>query len=559
MKLIISEYLSLLKEDKELDNLITDLLISMGITPLTKPQKGRQFGVDISAVGIDPDDGVKKVFLFVVKQGNLTRDNWDTGKNAVRPSINEILDTYITSNLSKQHQKLPKSIIVATNGDIEQTVNQNWVSFINKESREGELEFSFWGTDALLQRIEKHLMNEALFPNEHRTLLLKTLSFLELPDYDLRHFYELLQLILIDQGTKKVIQKKFRLQLLCVNILHKWCEDADNLKPSLIASERSLLLTWNWMRKENLFAEAYAVQEFQKLHLNRLGVVATYFSKIQMHCHVPDSLYGYSPNTLEYSLTLWEQIGHISLIGISEFHEAEFQHLANPDHSEYIEGRVQNATVVAQSLYDLIMNNSLSSYPKYDEHCIEISLGLFLLYRTGKHNEAKKWLKNLIAGTIDALILNQFFPLFYTDFEKLADIELGNETAKIDSSILLTVLAEWCVILDSKNLYSALVTGITQYATEVKLLLWFPEEDTEDLLYVSNAMAETGSTKLVELPAEFDKYKTEIIEEREKFKVEDSFTIHQYSMYYLGLMASRHYRSYIMPLMWRKLVNPINN
>ncbi len=63
MKFVLKEYLELLKEDGELDSLITDLLFSMNIIPISKPQRGRQFGVDISAIGTDID-GVKRCFYL---------------------------------------------------------------------------------------------------------------------------------------------------------------------------------------------------------------------------------------------------------------------------------------------------------------------------------------------------------------------------------------------------------------------------------------------------------------------------------------------------------------
>ncbi len=63
MKFVLKEYLELLKEDGELDSLITDLLFSMNIIPISKPQRGRQFGVDISAIGTDIDGGKKGVFI----------------------------------------------------------------------------------------------------------------------------------------------------------------------------------------------------------------------------------------------------------------------------------------------------------------------------------------------------------------------------------------------------------------------------------------------------------------------------------------------------------------
>ena len=52
MKLFIREYISMLKEDSELENLVKDLLNSMEINVVSSPQKGvRQSGVDIYASG----------------------------------------------------------------------------------------------------------------------------------------------------------------------------------------------------------------------------------------------------------------------------------------------------------------------------------------------------------------------------------------------------------------------------------------------------------------------------------------------------------------------------
>ncbi len=64
MKLIILEYLHLLKESNELDRLLPDLLLSMSIPPLSYAQPGvRQAGVDVVAIGKDPETGIKTLFL----------------------------------------------------------------------------------------------------------------------------------------------------------------------------------------------------------------------------------------------------------------------------------------------------------------------------------------------------------------------------------------------------------------------------------------------------------------------------------------------------------------
>jgi len=116
MKLIIKEYISLLKESKELDSLIPELLLAMGHEILSKPKIGhRQFGVDVASKGID-ENGKEKIFLFTIKQGDIIRKDWNSNEQSVRPSLDEILDVYISNKLLNIYSNLPKKIILATGG-----------------------------------------------------------------------------------------------------------------------------------------------------------------------------------------------------------------------------------------------------------------------------------------------------------------------------------------------------------------------------------------------------------------------------------------------------------
>src|SRR5262245_33440781 len=133
MKLILREYLSMLKESAELDVLLPDLLLAMGIQPLSRPARGsRQFGVDLPAFGVDPEDGQRKLFLILVKQGDITRSTWDTGIQAVRPSLNEVLDSYLRTRVRPQHQTLPKKLILATGGEMRQDVEPDWTNYVHR-------------------------------------------------------------------------------------------------------------------------------------------------------------------------------------------------------------------------------------------------------------------------------------------------------------------------------------------------------------------------------------------------------------------------------------------
>ena len=73
LRLIVQEYLGLLKESQELDDLLPILLAAMRWENVSGAQRGaRQYGVDLAAVGKD-HDGKKKLFLFVIKSGDINR------------------------------------------------------------------------------------------------------------------------------------------------------------------------------------------------------------------------------------------------------------------------------------------------------------------------------------------------------------------------------------------------------------------------------------------------------------------------------------------------------
>ena len=97
----MTEYISALKEDGELDMTIQNILRAYKFEIISKTEKGRQYGVDIYAVGNDfEDNNQKKVFLITVKQGDLDRRTWNTEQNSVQQSLDEIRTIFIRNNLA---------------------------------------------------------------------------------------------------------------------------------------------------------------------------------------------------------------------------------------------------------------------------------------------------------------------------------------------------------------------------------------------------------------------------------------------------------------------------
>lgn len=123
MRLALSHYLRTLRERDEFDRLLPELLTQMGYVPLVKPKAGvRQFGVDFPAAGRSLKDGVEELRLFVIKQGDIGRRTWSGDPNAVRESMEEIIDVWLASHVPPEYKYHRKVIVVATTGDLGQEV-----------------------------------------------------------------------------------------------------------------------------------------------------------------------------------------------------------------------------------------------------------------------------------------------------------------------------------------------------------------------------------------------------------------------------------------------------
>ncbi|MGJ8551005.1 hypothetical protein [Winogradskyella wichelsiae] len=550
MRFLLSEYINLLKEDKELDTLLTDLLVGMKFTTISKPMKGRQFGVDISAVGIDPEDGIKKVFLLAVKQGNLTRTTWDGNVNAIRSTLNQIKDTYIPISLTTNLKKLPIKIIVSTNGVRNQNVLSDWTQYVEQNTTD-TIEYDFWGTGEISAMLDDYLINEKLFPQEYQSLLRKSLVFLELPDYDLQHFYALIQQILEKQPKqKRHILKKLRLVRLCLNILYKWSQDNNNLKPSIYASERSLLFTWHFIQEGNHLEKSYVREEFYKIHSLKRTIGVNYFNKVVEHYKVEHSIYKYSRNSLEYSLNVWEEIGIIAIIGLTEIQEFRIHY--REGNEEQAQTYYQSALSISNGLCLFIQNNPPSKYPEYDVHSIEIALALNLMNFTRNFDPAKKWISEMTLGFNNNYKLNKFFPLFRKSYEKLVDIHNGEEECDVQSSMIIPILAEYALVFNDEDLYKFVRKISMELFTDLNLQIWFPLKEMENKICIQDYSHGEGTTKhSVTLYEDAEEYKKEMVSEMELFGLEKDFKIFKHSFDIVAHVASRHYKSQPFPLTWR--------
>ncbi|MCK9375865.1 MAG: hypothetical protein M0P73_06935 [Syntrophobacterales bacterium] len=550
MKLVIREYLSMLRESGELDALLPDLLLNIGIVPLNKPEKGvRQYGVDLLADKFDPQDNIHKVFFFIIKKGDIDRGTWDGNPQAVRSSIDEIFDVYIPSMLLHHLQSLPKKIVLCCNGDLSQAVLPNWKGYTSSKTVEGDIEFAFWGADNLSILIENYLMEEFLFPDSIKKGIRKTLAFMDMNDYDLSHFFSLVDDILFksDLSSKKNRLKALRLLNLCLNIVFHWAKEENNLKHPFLASERLILRLWAWIRQNNLLGEEYIRIEFTKIYLTLKNIWIDYYNKVHRHFIVPDGLFGYGAEEVEYPILTFEQIGIISLIALNEL--CDYKQCKKRQ-------SLRNLSTITNSLVALLNNNTSRYNPLYDGHIIDICLGLFLLTTTKRKQIAAGWLDEIINYVILGYKLRNRFPVLSDSYDELVEIEIGQSECSLKASTLLACLAEWCVILDATKSYHDLLLASKDIFENVNLQIWYPDPDIEEHLYKSNALYVSGSMHhSLSLPEDMAEYKKEFLEEMNEKENQNTLTFIAHGLPIIGLVASRHFRTPIFPFYWRQLIN----
>ncbi|NQY07417.1 MAG: hypothetical protein HRT68_14785, partial [Flavobacteriaceae bacterium] len=428
----------------------------------------------------------------------------------------------------------------------------DWTGYINKHTKK-KRSYEFWGTATLAEMLDSYLNNEKLFPQEYQSLLRKTLVFLDLPDYDYSHFFELINKILSKtEKQKQKILKKLRLVRLCTGIIFKWSQDIDNLKPALISSERSLLASWSWIQEGEHLSKNYIKTEFYSLYLLKRKIGILYFNKVVNHYNTQHSLYRYSKNHIEYSLNCWTELGILATIGLTEIQEFSLFY-GNKQDEEAINS-YNSASGIAKALISFIFNNPPLQYPNYDEHSIEMALALQLLYLTDNKKMLKKWISNLIVGIDNRYRIHKFFPLFRTNFDKLVDIHNGDEKSEVDSSMMLIILLEYIVLLDDSELYEKFKSTLS-ILPKINLQIWFPTEEVENVFCSKEYSHGFGKLKhSIEVYDDMNQYKKEIIDEIELFIVENKFEFYTKEFHLIGHVASRHFRGQPFPIFWRHLI-----
>ena len=248
MKLIFTQYLASLKERDELDVILPDLLSEIGLNVLSRPARGtRQYGVDVAAVGALPG-GVRSLYLISIKPGDLRRSEWNTGKQSLCASLDEILHVYIGKLRPERYKKLPVVVVICLGGDLHEEAREAVNAYMDWNTTDG-IRFELWNGDALAGHLLSGVLREHALPPTRRSDLRKSVALVDEPDASFRHFCRFLDDVADHcQPTKRAHLTAVRQIHVALWTVYVWARDAGNLEAAYLCSERAMLVGWTLVR-----------------------------------------------------------------------------------------------------------------------------------------------------------------------------------------------------------------------------------------------------------------------------------------------------------------------
>ncbi|HHF3057564.1 TPA: hypothetical protein ACPJ1D_003640 [Vibrio alginolyticus] len=556
MKLVIKEYLSSLNERDELDAILPDLLSQLGLTVFGKPIRGAsERGVDVAAVG-SLYGGVEKVYLFSIKAGDLTRSTWNGNENQVlRPSLDEIIDSYIPHRLPPEHKGKPIVICPCFGGDVQTPVRDLFTGYIDSRTKTNEnIEFEEWNGDKLASLINDNFLHENFMPDDTRSLLRKSVSMIDEPDTSFRYFAYLVSILreAADNAPPEKVLKSLRQINICLWILYGWSRKEKNFESAYLSSEVALLNAWHvgndyFSRKSKNAKLIQSVilsikNTYFKINHDFMTKVITPYA----HEYGAISRGVCSSSTVDINLKLFDLLGRISILGIWLLWELEICQQSNSESK----ASEQQALFVANCIINLISNNPILFSPLKDEQAIDITLAVLFLVSLSKIAQVKDWLEEMLLRVSVNLSNNGAYPCILHDYMDLLEHPKNGTTEYFEEStagsILYSNIGCFSALFNFDELYTKLSEIQTNHLSHCSIQLWYPDEESEKELYIGGKY---HGFCLSDFDFKLTKNEllSDIFSECRETQYFENLSAIKYGLYPIVLMACRAYKLPVPP------------
>lgn len=561
MKLILKEYLASLKERGDLDKyVLPNLLSEVGLRVLNSPMIGtRQNGVDIAAVGrISGEDKQEYLYLFCIKAGNISRSDWSTGTQAVRPELDEIRDVYLRSNIAKEYASLPIKICLCCGGELEETTLMNWAGYTERYTTE-QISYEEWNGDRLADLMIRCLLAREILDEEPRRNFQKAVAMVNEPDACYRYSNDFLSNLLSNEfSSKKEQLLRLRQSFICLHAVISWAVEAKNLESIYKVTELGMLFCWNVVRKkeenkkptQHDRALELILDQFLKLYITASEL---YFNKTAYEFGAKQHVLSLSVGSKEHvdiNLAMFELLGRLAIRGIWTVF---LQRATSDPNSNFFLAMEESTNRILDSLVELINSNPTLGSPIKDDHMIEIALVMYLAQLTKSESRFLPWLKHIFRRTTLALVINSQYPTCLRDYADLLAHPASSEQYYRDEacagSVLYPYLFFWMPRIASKKEVAEFVERLHLKIPNCTHQAWFPDENSDDLIWCGDTyhgICVTGVSPLDGYESLVDSLDSAL----EACTAINDISAIKSGLTPLFLTACRHHRLPIPPCLW---------
>lgn len=544
LRLLLEDFLGLMREEGELDVFLPLLLAAMGHEVVFRAQKGpRQYGVDISTVGRDVD-GQKKLFMWLVKCGDIGRTEWDSGPQTVRQSINDVGDTYIATHVAPHLAKLPKKLVVLTNGDFLSNVNLTMTSFLKKWSKDYDVEVETVNGSALAAMTEGSLLDEYVLPPADRALLRRMLANVGTPELCISVGRQLIINMLASCKAPAKTAGARRKKLLtglrgirtALSVLHVWAQNEGNLLAPYRLAEFAVLSVWGQLHEEMLGGQREVAHEYAELLFLMTAIGQAYHLRLEPFLGTQDAFTSMLPDSLLVTDAVFKELGRLGLQGFIWAHYA-VQGGGDVAH--------EMAHTYVNRLLALLQSHSCTQSPAYDHHTVDVHVALLCLATAGRLDEAKKWVEALAVRLAYAVTHRKHWPLS-ASFEDALAVRHGDDEPNeefMSVTTLVPVLLLWSATLEVRHVYDFLRESVASKLGSTTMNFWSPDEGFDGVVADAGQLSKHGVGEgLLHVHPEPADFLTAMSTPLAEVQTIDKATWYRQGVGYLPLLSAVHWR-----------------
>lgn len=545
LRLLLEDFLGLMREEGELDVFLPLLMSAMGHELVYRPQKGtRQYGVDIASVGTD-EDGIKKLFLWLVKCGDIGRTDWNSGAQSIRQSIHDIGDIYLRSHVAPEHKALKKKLLVVTNGDFSANLNETIAAFLADWCRTKKVDAKQVNGSTLAAWTERHLLDEYILPTENRARLRRMLANVASAELCVtvgRNLIdEMLKIAVAPAKSKGAAVKQLLTSLrgirTALQVLFAWAVSEENLLAPYLLNQYAVLATWSQLHGQLQTGNAKLTHEFCALLASLSTVAEEYHRRMDSYYVVQDAFANVLPDSLLVSRTVFDELGRLGQQGCF------FAFQASDSGSESM---LRTTLQYVQRVKALLQSHSCSALPAFDYQSVNVHAALLLLTVAGEQDFAEAWLSRLCQRLHYATASRKYLPMS-APFEDALHVRSGDEEMAEEfcqTSTLLPILFTWVAVLGMKDAYEFLRSEVLPRLKGTTPNFWSSEQGFDSAVGDGQALHEHGvGEAITQFPAEPAAFLREMSDSLLGIDDIEKSIWYQLRAPYIPLLAALHWRS----------------